>query len=283
MILCDFSMVAIANLMVHLTNNPGTKLDVPLIRHITLNALRGFNRQFRHKYGELVLCCDSRSYWRREAFEHYKAGRKKGRDASPFDWKMIFDGLSIMRQEIQEHMPYRVVMVDGAEGDDVIATLAKKYHKDHPILIISNDKDFMQLQKYPNVEQYNPNSKLFVTADDPLAFVKEHILRGDAGDGVPNFLSQDDSFVNSVRQKSINSKKLAEWMAQDPDVFCITDAMKHGYKRNRLLVDLDYIPRDLTLRIEVEYMNTQPASRMTMMNYFMNNDLRSHMESMNDF
>ena len=136
--------------------------------------------------------------------------------------------------------PYKVLDVDGAEADDVIAVLTARLSSNSSVLILSSDKDFSQLQKYPNVTQYSPILKRFIKIDDPKTFIREHVLRGDRGDGIPNFLSPDDTFVRGLRQKVINSKKLSEWIGKDPNDFC-DSTMLRGYKRNQMLVDFEYI------------------------------------------
>jgi len=253
------------------------------MRHITLNSIRSFNKQFRTKYGELVLCCDSNSYWRRDYFPYYKAGRKKSREKSKIDWKFIFDTLDVLRSEFKEKLTYKMVTVEGAEADDVIAVLAKSFYKQEPILILSSDKDFVQLQKYPNIKQYNPLFKRFVSVADPTAFTKEHIIRGDSGDGIPNFLSADDVFVKGERQKSINTNKLIEWMEQDPSVFCVTDVMQSGYDRNRTLIDFDQIPLEIQKRILQEFKTPKSVSKVDLLSYFMETRLDQLAAVINEF
>ena len=48
-------------------------------------------------------------------------------------------------------MPYQMLKVSGAEADDIIATLVEstqEFGQHEPVLIISGDKDFIQLQRY---------------------------------------------------------------------------------------------------------------------------------------
>lgn len=282
MILCDFNMVAILNVTSHIKFNPDDELNLDLIRNIVLNTLRSLNRQFRDKYGALVLCCDSRSYWRKDVFPYYKQGRKKSRAKSPLDWKTIFDSLDQVRAEFAANMPYAVVEVAGAEADDIIATLTKRFSATEDILILSSDKDFVQLQKYPNVKQYNPLFKRFVSVTDPEAFTKEHILRGDYNDGIPNFLSSDNVFAIGERQKSINTVKLNEWMKQEPSEFCTTHMLR-GYHRNRTLIDFDCIPEAIETSINTTYDGSKKKTKMSMMNYFMDKDLSEFMLVMDQF
>ena len=185
MILIDLNQVLISNLMQQIGSNPKVKLDEDLIRHMVLNSLRSYVKQFKQKYGEIVVCCDSRKYWRRDVFPFYKSNRKKDREKSDFDWNLIFETLGTIRQELKENFPYRVLEVDGAEADDIIAVLSARAAPNEQVLILSSDKDFVQLQKYQNVVQYSPILKRYVEAGDPHLYVKEHIIRGDRGDGAP--------------------------------------------------------------------------------------------------
>jgi 5'-3' exonuclease len=284
MILIDLNQVLISNLMQQIGSNPKTaNLDEDLIRHMVLNSLRSYARQFKAKYGNIVVACDSKNYWRRDVFPFYKAPRKKDREKSGFDWNLIFGTLNKIRDELKENFPYRVLEIDGAEADDIIAVLTARHSTSEDVLILSSDKDFVQLQKYPNVTQYSPIMKRFVHSDNPAQFTKEHILRGDKGDGIPNFLSADNTFVVGERQKVINSKKLLEWMNSDPQSFCTTDIMMRGYKRNQMLVDLDYIPEKIKAEIVDSYESAKIGSRQKMLNYFMSKRLRNLIEVLDEF
>ena len=283
MILIDLNQVLISNLMQQIGSNPKVKLDEGLIRHMVLNSLRSYAKQFRSKYGEIVIACDSKHYWRRDVFPFYKAHRKKDREKSEFDWHLIFETLNKIRDELKENFPYRVLEVDGAEADDIIAVITARMSPNEEILILSSDKDFVQLQKYPNVSQYSPILKRFVKTENPQEYIREHIIRGDKGDGIPNFLSPDNVFAIGERQKVINKKKLAEWVQSDPKEFCTTDVMLRGYKRNQMLVDLDYIPENIKEQIVVAYDTTKPGTKQKMLNYFIENRLKNLLEVIDEF
>ena len=205
MILIDFTQIAIGSLMVAI-NRGGENVDDGLIRTLVLNNLKYYRGRFNEKYGELVICCDSKHYWRRDYFPNYKANRKKDRASSGHDWDFIFTSLNDVRDEIKEHFPYKVLEVYGAEADDIIATLVK-YEKSDDTVIISSDKDFIQLHSH-KVKQYSPVSKKFVNGSVPLEYLREHIIKGDRSDGVPNVLSPDDTFTESKRQKPIRKTML---------------------------------------------------------------------------
>jgi hypothetical protein len=283
-IMVDLNQVLISNLMQHLKQISKThEMNEDLIRHMSINTIRSNVRQFKSKYPNVILCCDSKKYWRREFFPFYKSQRKHDREASGLDWHLIFDTLNKIRDEFKESFPYKVLDVEGAEADDIIAVLTARLSSSSNILILSSDKDFGQLQKYPNVTQYSPILKRFIKIDNPTTFIREHILKGDRGDGIPNFLSPDNTFAAGERQKVINSKRLQEWISQDAETFCTTDIMLRGYKRNQTLVDFDYIPGDIQASIVSAFENTKVATKEKMLNYFIDKGLKVMIESINDF
>lgn len=283
MLIIDLNQVLIANLMQQINSNPKIKLEESLIRHMVLNSLRSYVKQFKPKYGDIVIACDSKKYWRREVFPFYKANRKKDREKSPLDWGLIFETLNKIRDELKEFFPYKVLEIEGAEADDIIAVLTARKSKNEEVLILSSDKDFVQLQKYPNVTQYSPILKKFVSTDNPHEYIREHILKGDRGDGIPNFLSADNTFAVGERQKVLNKKKLDEWIRKNPEDFCTTDIMLRGYKRNQMLVDLDFIPETIKNQIVDAYENTKPGSRQNLMNYFIEKRLKNLIEVLDEF
>lgn len=282
MLLIDLNQTLISNLMVQINNNPKAKLEESLIRHIVLNSIRSYAKQYRSKYGEIVICCDNKKYWRREVFPFYKSNRKKDREKSGFDWALIFDTLNKIKQELKDNFPYKVLDVDGAEADDIIAVLAARYSAHEDVLILSSDKDLIQLQKYPNVKQYSPILKKFVSTSDPQLYLREHILKGDKGDGIPNFLSADNTFALGERQKRINTKSMSEWIRSEPVKFC-DDSMMRGYKRNQLLIDLDFIPEALKKSIVEAYENTKIGTKANMLNYMIQNKLKHLIEVADEF
>jgi hypothetical protein len=212
MILIDLNQVLLSGLMAQIAGQKNIKLEESLIRHMVLNILRSHVKQFRSEYGEVVLCCDNKKYWRKEFFPFYKAGRKKTREKSNLDWHLIFDILGNLKKELKENFPYKVIDVEGAEADDIIGTLTPLYSSNEKVLILSSDGDFLQLQQYKNVKQYNPTQKKFVKSENPLLELKEKIISGDKGDGIPNVLSPADCFVRDLRQKPITKNKMQQML-----------------------------------------------------------------------
>ena len=272
-------------------NRGGQEVDDTLVRHLVLNNLRYYRSRFTEEYGELVICCDSKHYWRRDYFPNYKANRKKDRASSGYDWDFIFTTLNSVRDEIKEHFPYKVLEVYGAEADDIIATLVKQVHDDPDTIIISSDKDFIQLHGF-HVKQYSPVSKKLINGTDPVEYLREHIIRGDRSDGVPNVLSPDDTFVAEKRQKPMRktmlmtlTEAMEKW--EPKDLFqlakCNRDIWMHNWQRNETLIDLDKIPHDIRDKILREFKNAPTGDRSKLFNYFVEKKLNNLIQSIGDF
>lgn len=283
MIIVDLNQTMISNFMAQIGNHTNIKIEEDLLRHMILNSLRGYNAKFRAEYGEMIIACDDKRYWRREFFPYYKANRKKDREKSEIDWNAVFETLNKVREELKTYFPYRVIQIDTAEADDVIGSLCHEFgNTSEKILIVSGDKDFKQLQTYMNVRQYDPVRKKFLTENNPDRYLKEHIMKGDRGDGVPNFLSKDDVFVLNGRQKPLRQTKLDVWLDQEPEAFC-DEQMLRGWKRNQQLVDLNCIPSVIREAVIGSYESQAGKGREKLFNYFIENKLRNLMESINEF
>lgn len=251
MILIDFSQTIIAGLMAQLKANDG-EMSEDLLRHMIINSLRNYQKRYAEEYGEMVLCTDAANPWRRDFYPHYKAGRKKARDNDDMDWGLIFDTLHKVKMEIKENFPYRYMYVENSEADDIIAVLTKESKE--PVLIVSGDKDFQQLHKYDYVKQWSPNLNKFVVQDRPDEFLKEHTLRGDKSDGIPNILSNDDCMVEGIRQTPLRKPVFDAYMRMTIES---DDKYYRNYLRNQTLIDFDFIPEDVESRILQEYEKTE--------------------------
>ena len=280
MILVDMNQISVASVMMHLHMTKQTAPDEDMVRHMILNSLRMYRMRFCDEYGELVLCYDSKHYWRRDYYPEYKHSRKKGRDSSSNDWNAIFTVLNAIKAELKEFFPYKYLEVYGAEADDIIAALAGELEFDNgKTLILSGDKDFIQLQKFRNVTQYSPITKKFVNGVDPDIYLSEHVLKGDSSDGVPNVLSPDNTFVDGIRQKPLSKKKIAAMIDGDfPN-----DEVKRNYQRNKKLIDLGESPPELFIEILKEYQEAPEGDRSKLLNYFTQKRLRNLVESINEF
>ena len=274
------NQIAVANLMMNLKMNNSKTIDESMVRHMILNSIRMYRMEHHDEYGEVVLTWDSKHSWRRDYFPEYKTSRRKGREESDLDWDDIFGTLNKIRNEIKENFPYKYLEVFGAEADDIIGFLCEE-NRDEKIMIISGDKDFIQLQKYPNVKQWSPITKKDVNGFDPTIYLKEHILKGDTSDGVPNILSPDKTFVDGLRQRPLSRKKIQSWLVGGGSDW--NDEVKRNFQRNSTLIDLSRTPEELKNQIRLEYNNAPHGDRSKLLNYFMQNKLKELTENIGDF
>lgn len=282
-ILVDLNQVMIANLMVQIGNHHNAEVDESMIRHMVLNSIRYNRTKFKDEFGELIICADDKNYWRRAQFPYYKASRRKHREESELDWTSIFNALNKIRQELKDIFPYKVIQIDGCEADDIIGTIVHKEGQElntgEKILILSGDKDYIQLHKYANVKQYNPVLKKWIVHSNPEQYLFEHVIKGDAGDGVPNILSADNSFVMNIRQKPVTKKRLEEWI----DINKMSSEVQRNYARNKSLIDLSQVPTHLKEKIIEEYERENMKDRSQLLNFFIKNRLKLLTESLNEF
>ena len=280
MILIDLSQIMVASTMMSMGKEQ-SEVDIDMVRHMILNSLRMYRSKYHDEYGELVLCCDGRHSWRREHFPQYKAARKSSREADKRDWTQIFGCLDTIKSELKEFFPYKYLEIDEAEADDIIGVLARQSGSEK-VMIISGDKDFIQLQTYKNVKQYSPITKKLVTTTNPYNYLKEHILRGDSSDGIPNFLSSDNCIVDKIRQKPLSKKKVESWLDESPVDFC-TEEQLRNYHRNVKLIDLQYTPLDIVDKIKQQFNENPKGKRSGLLNFFVERKLNNLIQDIGEF
>jgi len=288
MILIDLSQIMWAG--IYAQGNSYTKIDDDLIRHIILNSIRSTRKKFASKYGEIVICCDGKNYWRKKINPYYKANRKKARESSKIDMEVVFSSMDKIKEELKTVFPYKIIEVEGAEADDVIGTLCQRYASRETVAIISSDHDFAQLKKYGNVVHISPKTKKeIVETMSPDLFLKQHIIIGDSGDGIANLLSDIDTLVTEgKRQKPISKKKLAEWVNMTPEEFCAeTGVSIDRYRLNEKLVDLSKTPDELKQQIIAVYESEKKTPiggwGNRILNYFIKNRMKVMTDYLDDF
>ena len=282
MILVDLSQIMMASTMMSMEKGQ-TEADVDFIRHMVLNSLRMYRTEYNEKYGELVICCDSPHSWRREHFPQYKAGRKTGREESPLNWTQIFGCFETIKEELKTVFPYKFVQVDGAEADDIIGLLSRTESRNEKVMIISSDKDFIQLHQYDNVYQWSPVTKKLVNGIEPHGYLFEHILRGDKSDGIPNVLSADNSIVDGVRQKPITKKYVENFVLHNAEISGRSEMEIRNFHRNQKLIDLNETPPNLCEQIWEEYQKEPEGQRRDLLNFFIEKKLNNLIESIGEF
>lgn len=290
MIIIDFNQVVLASFFAAVKQHTNIAIETSMVRRMTLNSMLGILRKFKNH--EVVIASDSRQTWRLEYFPHYKATRKANREESDVNWADIYSSLNTIREELQEHFPYTFIQVDGCEGDDIIGTLCLNLHEGRDFttgdlnsetIIVSRDKDFKQLQRYPQVSQYDSVNNKWLKESDGASFLEDHIIRGDRDDGIPNILSDDDTFVDpNKRQGRMTQKRFDELWG------CIQDDPNHkyyrNYIRNKTLIDLTMTPENLQREImKIFHDGPLVKDKSKLMPYMAKHRLSSLLEHLNDF
>lgn len=284
-ILIDFNQVMLAALFVSIGNHHNIDVDENMIRHMFLNSLRSNRKKFTEEFGEIIICADGKNSWRREIYPYYKASRRKSREESELDWGELFRIINTIRSELNEFFPYKVIHIDHCEADDIIGTICHQVGTElntggEKFLVLSGDKDYIQLQKYANVKQYNPVRKEWIENSNPDKYLTEHILKGDSGDGVPNVLSADNTLAIGERQKAMTAKRM-ELLLQGPEK--MDELTLARYHRNRMMIDLNYVPQKYKDIIKEEYESEKTVGRAQLFNFFVSKKLKNLITDIGDF
>lgn len=262
-------------------NKPDFDMDIRKIRYVILSSIRGAFSRLK-QFAPLVVCCDNGS-WRKDYFPFYKHKRRVVQNEGPVDWLEVHFMLKQLQAEFSDHMPFVTLSVEGCEGDDVICHLARKAANTERVVIYSDDKDFRQLQVYKNIFQFSHRNKEYLTEDDPAGYLATQVLKGDAGDGVPNILSPDDAFtIEGFRSIAITQKikdafignteeEFMDILENDPKFRNVRDNLEKKnlsiedvpkyINRNRHLVDFTFTPQVLKDEIESEFEIAQEKCR----------------------
>ena len=275
MILLDMSQLMMANLFV---NSKNSEISEDMIRHMTVNSIRLYKNKYSKKYGDIVLVFDSTNYWRKDVFPLYKATRKVRQDNDGKDWNKIFGIFNKLREELQTTFPYKSLRIPRLEADDIIAILARKYHTHEKIMIVSSDKDFQQLQRYPNVEQYSPHQRKMLNCEDPLDFLLTHIIKGDTSDGIPNVLSDDDALYNQEKRQTPCGVKKIQQVKDD-----LSEQSPTHWERNQSLVDFEKIPDWVITEVSKHWEEPIVGKKSSIFNYFIKHRLKNLMENIGEF
>lgn len=324
MVIIDYAHLAFKSLYVTLGKESYSKSKVDFKKykgmfiHLVFNYLKLAQCEFAKGYGnEIVLALEGAHSWRKSYYPKYKANRTLNEN---LDWENeVFPAINEIADIVKTTLPYKVLRVTNAEGDDVIATLAK--HTKEPVLIISEDKDFKQLLKYSHVTLYRPIKKEFlhnIPSEEIKKDITKHILLGDKVDNIPSILEEtmfNNDFIKFLNEHNIfetdvckfqkleiaqqmfdlfgeNPYKPAYFGEKSAEVFMenLEYNLEHNelagknYNRNKTLISFDKIPENLELAILEEYNNSKPVSDPnTLLQYFLKNNCKKHADDIGSF
>jgi hypothetical protein len=299
MLIIDYSQIAMSVItngeFKPLLNGDETQMK-NIIRHAILNTILSYKNKYSKEYGQVVIAADGRNYWRKEVFPFYKGDRKKSREKSDINWKLVFDCMTEIREDIKQYFPYKVMHIDRAEADDVIAVLSEwcqtnelastgLFEEPQKVMIISSDHDFLQLQKWDNIYQFSPiiKKQLKMSKRDLYEKYITHIVKA-SDDGIPNILSDDSAIVTEgVRQTPVSAKRLAEFIELGKKA-CRNETEIRNWDRNEQLISFEKIPQDIKDEIVSEYITSKPKmDRMKIMNYLIQNRCKLLLDKIEEF
>ena len=263
MILADMSNLAITALQEAGSGGNPMIITEQTIRHVVLKKIYDVYKKIGTHH-ELVLACDGKDYFRKDLFSYYKANRVKNNDC--FDWDDFRYHYPIFKAELPYYFPFKLLEIDKVEGDDIINCITdwEIANGNRHIIIASSDTDDLQIsERYPNwVEQYSFKKRGYITCADYNYSLKQHIIEGDKGDGIPNIMSDDDTYMNPAkRSKTLTKKRRDQFEIEIPEEF------QANYERNKSLVDMSQIPDHYRQAIIEEYLKPMPPKEDSIYKY----------------
>lgn len=243
------------------------KLDKPAFKAAMFDKLMDYNNRFGDMFGGLCICVDDRTLWRRDIFPYYKAHRPKKRKQADFDINSMLDSVRELAQEMQNTAPFPSIRVRGAEADDIAGVLVSMFYRESNTILITGDRDWLQLCRYPGVTAFDPLKEKYITrtSKQSLNDLRLKIIKGDQTDGVPNVLSDDDTFVNESKTQGRLSKKfltdvMTRWYEGPEKIFADRPEVIENFYRNTTMIDFCSIPDDIRESIYREFVRQRDAS-----------------------
>lgn len=286
MIISDFSKVSYS--IVYVFEDDIKKSEPKeienILRHAIINSFTTLKKRFGAEYGELIIAVDGKKNFRKDIYEHYKAGRAEARKKSDIPWNIVFDIVHRLVDEAKENWPWAVIEVDRAEADDVMFVLVEDIANhntqsvgvmddDEPekVLLDTRDQDMFQIHR-PGLRQWDSRDRKFITLPSGMtaeAFRKDLIIRGDTTDGVENVFTPLGTLITpGVRQTACIAKRMNS-VLQFENIFDydLDPVIKERIKMNHQLVSSQGIPLDVRDEIVSKYKNRTINKKMKMLQY----------------
>lgn len=244
-LLIDFSHLSIRNLFAdrEIINNPNPEFN--LHRHQLITSLLFLIKKFNPN--EVVLGIDNKLNWRKKLYTDYKAHRKAKRDQDVFPWDAYYTYLEELIQDIKDNFPFKVIEQRYAECDDIIAILCKYSPFSGENIVVTSDKDFVQLLSLPHVKIYDPIKRKFMEEKQPKIFLEAKILMGDKSDNIPAIKPR---VGEKTAWKLANNKDELDALLHDAES---GKAYRKNYKLNRILIDFNSIPDVIKTKVLKQY------------------------------
>lgn len=190
----------------------------------------------------VVIADDSSPEWRKSIYPLYKSNRKESDEPEELK-KSYYANRIKLERVIKEYLPVYYFKIDNLEADDICYLIANKF-KTKDIVIMSGDKDLLQIsQKFYNTQIFDPIRKGIV-GDDGIDIVRYKILKGDTSDNIKGFVGIGDKKARVILQ---NKKTFNAWYKT------LTEEELKLYKDLKSIICLSKIPEELKNNFEKEF------------------------------
>lgn len=228
---------------------------------------------------EVVIAVDDKNPWRKSYFSRYKESRKKKRDKQEVDWQALYGAIDSLAGDLKHYMPYKVLKVRGAEADDIIAILALESRGES--IVISNDEDYLQLCSSA-IRIWNPQKKKYTDCEDTEDFVIRKSLTGQSKDDIfnvktPNNWGQTDA-TRGKRKPGFGPKSCDKVMKEGYEKWLEKEDLEENFKRNRVLMDFNYIPHTMCDRIMTAYKRATFPPPQNIYKFFKHYNMRGFLD-----
>lgn len=223
------------------------------------SALITLNKYFRQLKPNKIIMCFDRPSWRKEYTKSdecvskklYKGNRRQKMTPKEKEkYAQFMDHLETFEKMIREHTSIASLAAPGLEADDLVAGCVQylTLDDDNEVVIVSSDKDMMQLLGHPNVTIINPMNGKERTLDewegDVDLFMFEKCLRGDTSDNVQSAYPHikktriKKAYTDSYERANVMHMT---WKHADGREMIV----KNLFEENKKLMDLTCQPDDI--------------------------------------
>lgn len=240
-------------------------------KYLVLNSIFNSIKNFRPNKVVCAIDNHTEKNWRKKVYPDYKANRKAYREESKIDFDKFFEVSNKFTDELRSVFCNMFFLdIEKCEGDDIIGVCCNRLFKTSNVTVISTDKDMIQLMKNPNVKIWDPIQRKYKQSMNPKKDLDIKILTGDKSDFIPGV------------KKKCGPKTAQKILNGGLENFLLVEENKKNYIRNKILIDLEQIPKEIVRNIEREYKgyDIKEYNGMKLWQFLLTNKMKKHSEDL---
>ncbi len=261
----DFSVLAYRNLFS--MKSTIDQFGYEILRHVFLKNILAYIRDFNPN--KVFIAVDVGQSWRKKVYSLYKGKRKEARDKQDVDWEKFYGICNSVVDELKKNFPFYTIGINHVEADDIIAYLVRNEDTDNEKVIITSDRDYIQLLKYNNTKIFDPLKNKFMECLNPFHALELKICSGDKSDNIPPIYHRWGEKTAEKNILSGNLKKMLEQKDNNGEPCEIS----RNYERNKKLIDMEKLPKSVEKGIDLYLEEYKISSTKSIMKYFIENKL----------